>query len=277
VRAYRSDLQRFLVFTGETASIEDCDRTTLHSYVERLFKVHKLRESSAKRHVASLRSMTRWLVDEAMIGDDPFRHARVRIRISKRLPRILSRAEIAALLQVPSGSEFSDMTARVAVELLFATGIRVAELSALRDEDVDLENAVLTVFGKGDRERRVYVPDAELRELFTQYRELRSKRHPSSTMYLVNSRGTAASPPFLRRLVRRLAAVAGISRRLTPHMLRHSLATYLLEEGLDIRYVQRLLGHRSIATTEIYTQVADVTLKVRVTERHPRKMILNRP
>lgn len=164
----------------------------------------------------------------------------------------------------------------MAAELLFATGIRVAELATLRDDDIDMTADVITIIGKGSRQRRVYIPDAEIRELIIVYRQARDAREPDAESFLVNSRGGSASPQYIRRLVRQLAENAALSRRVTPHMFRHSVATYLLEEGVDIRYVQRLLGHRSIVTTEIYTHVADAALKSRVIERHPRKTILRR-
>jgi len=163
----------------------------------------------------------------------------------------------------------------MAAELLFATGIRVAELASLRDCDIDLVGGVITITGKGSRQRRVYIPDADIRELIVGYRCTRDARERYADSFLTNSRGDAASPQYIRRLVRELGEKAALARRVTPHMFRHSIATYLLEEGVDIRYVQRLLGHRSIVTTEIYTHVADAALKSRVVEKHPRKSILS--
>jgi integrase/recombinase XerD len=160
------------------------------------------------------------------------------------------------------------------VELLFATGVRVAELAAVRDEDIDLRAGVVAITGKGDRQRRVYIPEGEIRDVLATYRSARDERIRETDAFLVNSRGAAASPQYVRRLIRDLAEKASIVKRVTPHMFRHSLATYLLEEGVDIRYVQRLLGHRSIATTEIYTHVADAALKLHVTSKHPRKSIV---
>lgn len=159
--------------------------------------------------------------------------------------------------------------------MLFATGIRVAELAALRDQDADLSTGVINIIGKGDRERRVHVPDSEVRDLLEIYRSVRTKRGSVGDFFLVNSRGESASPQFIRRLIRRLGEAVALSRRVTPHMFRHSVATYLLEKGVDIRFVQRLPGHRGVATTEIYTHVADA-MKSRVVERHPRKTILRR-
>ena len=275
-RAYRIDLTRFARFAGAAKDVASFDRAVLIQYVEHLFAEHHLKESSAKRHVASVRSLFRWLEENEHVAEDPFRGARVRIRLPRRLPRVLSRAELATILEHPASSDFGSITARVAAELLFATGVRVAELAALRDSDIDLAAGVITITGKGSRQRRVYIPDAEIRELILAYRCARDARERESDAFLVNSRGGAASPQYIRRLVRQLGESAALTRRITPHMFRHSVATYLLEEGVDIRYVQRLLGHRSIVTTEIYTHVADAALKSRVIERHPRKSILRR-
>lgn len=274
VRAYRSDLHRFASFAGAGNEISACDRSTLHGYVEHLFTVVGLKEASVRRHVASARALFRWLEEEHLVAEDPFRRTRIRIRLPKRLPRILTHQELAAVLRPPSAPGFAAITARVAAELLFATGIRVAELVALKDSDIDLSSAVITITGKGDRQRRVYIPDADVRDLVTAYQLARRQRSDDTDAFLVNSRGGPATPEFVRRILQRFAAAAKVSRRVTPHMFRHSCATYLLEAGMDIRYVQRLLGHRSISTTEIYTHVADATLKVQVTERHPRRSIV---
>lgn len=277
-RAYRLDLNRFALFVGAQTPVADFERTTLQAYVEHLFSEYRLKEVSAKRHIASLRSLFRWLEDEGHLAADPFRGARIRIRVPKRLPRVLSRAELVALLHhcnVPN--DFGSLTMRVAAELLFATGVRVAELATVRDVDIDVGAGVISIVGKGNRQRRVYIPDGETSELVARYRDMRIERGFAPASFLVNSRGGAASPQFIRRLIRKLGEHVALARRVTPHMFRHSIATYLLEEGVDIRYVQRLLGHRSIVTTEIYTHVADAALKSRVIERHPRKTLARAP
>jgi len=275
-RAYRLDLTRFTRFAGARTDVTSFDRTVLLQYVEHLFSEHNLKETSAKRHVASLRSLFRWLEDGGHVAEDPFRGARIRIKLPRRLPRVLSRAELASILEHPPAGDFSSLTARIAAELLFATGIRVAELATIRDDDIDLAAGVITIIGKGSRQRRVYIPDSDIRELVVAYQHARSVQDHTAESFLVNSRGGPASPQYIRRLIRQLGENAAVTRRVTPHMFRHSVATYLLEEGVDIRYVQRLLGHRSIVTTEIYTHVADAALKSRVIERHPRKSILRR-
>ena len=272
IRAYELDLSRFTQFLGKRTTVAACDKTVIHNYVRHLFDVRALKESSVKRHLATLRSLFHWLEEDDEGIEDPFRGARIRIRMPKRLPRVIARADLRRLLLHSPPIVFSDLTAYVATELLFATGMRVSELAGLLDAAVDIEDGTITIIGKGNRQRRVFVPD-DLKSLIRDYRTARD-RCASADTFLVNSRGDAASPQMIRRLVRLHGERSAVRDRVTPHMFRHSVATYLLEEGVDIRYVQRLLGHRSISTTEIYTHVADAALKVRITEKHPRRGIL---
>ena len=273
VRAYELDLARASQFLGRRAAVDACDKAKIHDYVRHLFDVRALKEASVKRHLATLRSFFRWLEEDRGEVDDPFRGTRIRIRMPKRLPRVIARSDLRRLLRRDGTVTFSDLTAYVATELLFATGMRVSELASLLDAAVDLEEGTITIIGKGNRQRRVFVPD-EIKSLLRDYRAARDLCPRASDTFLINSRGAAASPQLIRRLIRTHGERCAVRERVTPHMFRHSVATYLLEEGVDIRYVQRLLGHRSISTTEIYTQVADAALKVRITERHPRRTIV---
>lgn len=273
VRAYELDLERFSQFLGRRAGVAACDRNVIHNYVRHLFEERELKESSVKRHLATLRSFFRWMEEDGHGIEDPFRGARIRIRMPKRLPRVIARADLRRLLKHEAPHTFADLTAYIATELLFATGMRVSELASLLDAAVDVEDGTITIVGKGNRQRRVFVPD-EVKTLIRDYRAVRDRCATTADTFLVNSRGDAASPQMIRRLIRIHGERSDVRDRVTPHMFRHSVATYLLEEGVDIRYVQRLLGHRSISTTEIYTHVADAALKVRITEKHPRRGIL---
>jgi len=272
IRAYQLDLNRFGQFLGKRAVLTTCDKNVLHEYVRYLFDACALRESTVKRHLATLRSLFRWIEEELEGAEDPFRGMRMRIRMPKRLPRVIGRADLRRLLLHERPALFADLTAYVATELLFATGMRVSELAGLLDAAVDVENGTISIIGKGNRQRRVFLPEG-LKTLIHDYRAARDSCWSAET-FLVNSRGEAASAQMIRRLVRVHGERSEVRDRVTPHMFRHSVATYLLEEGVDIRYVQRLLGHRSISTTEIYTHVADAALKVRITEKHPRIGIL---
>lgn len=273
VRAYELDLAGFNRFLGRRAAIGSCDKSVIQDYVRHLFDVRSLKEASVKRHLATLRSFFHWLEEDGEAIEDPFRGARIRIRTPKRLPRVIARSDLRRLLLHERPHTFADLTAYVATELLFATGMRVSELASLLDSAVDVDEGTITIIGKGNRQRRVFVPD-ELKSLLRDYRAARDRCASSADTFLVNSRGDAATPQMIRRLVRLHGERSAVRDRVTPHMFRHSVATYLLEEGVDIRYVQRLLGHRSISTTEIYTHVADAALKVRITERHPRRGIV---
>jgi integrase/recombinase XerD len=273
IRAYELDLAGFSAFLGKRANVARCDKNAIHDYVRHLFDARSLKEASVKRHLATIRSLFRWLEEEEPGIEDPFRGARIRIRMPKRLPRVIARADLRRLLAHEKPHVFSDLTGYVAAELLFATGMRVSELAGLLDSAVDVEDGTITIIGKGNRQRRVFVPD-ELKSLLSDYRAVRDRVASPAETFLVNSRGEAASPQMIRRLIRIHGERSDVRDRVTPHMFRHSVATYLLEEGVDIRYVQRLLGHRSISTTEIYTHVADAALKMRITENHPRRGIL---
>ena len=273
VRAYELDLARASQFLGRRAAVAACDRARIHDYVRHLFDVRALKESSVKRHLATLRSFFRWLEEDRGEIEDPFRGTRIRIRMPKRLPRVIARSDLRRLLRGEGATTFADLTAYIATELLFATGMRVSELASLLDAAVDLEEGTITIVGKGNRQRRVFVPE-EIKALLRDYRVARDRCANEADTFLINSRGAPASPQHIRRLVRTHGERCAVRERVTPHMFRHSVATYLLEEGVDIRYVQRLLGHRSISSTEIYTQVADEALKVRITEKHPRRTIV---
>lgn len=278
VRAYRLDLDRFLRFLGRGAAVEGVDRDAIRGYVRHLFDVCELKEASVKRHLATLRSFFRWFQDDREDFLDPFRGARIRIRMPKRLPRVIARSDLRRLLQAdraPSQQSFRDLTGYVATEMLFATGMRVSELASLLDRAVDVDGGIITIVGKGNRQRRVFIPE-DVKPLLREYRVIRDRSGQVADTFLVNSRGDAASAQLIRRLVRIHGEQCDLADRVTPHMFRHSVATYLLEEGVDIRYVQRLLGHRSISTTEIYTHVADASLRLRITERHPRRTIVGK-
>lgn len=280
VRAYQLDLARFTEFIGKDSVVAVCGRATIHAYVEHLFGKRKMHAASVKRHLATLRAFFHWIDDEGGITtENPFRDTRFSIRLPRRLPRVIARSDLRRMLTHdfgPSDVSFHHLTAYVAIELLFATGIRVGELAALPDSAVNIEEATIAVVGKGDRERRVFLPD-EVASLLRQYRTARARCSLSTGTFLVNGNGSAISPQLIRRLVRKYAEGCAVRDRVTPHMFRHSIATYLLEEGVDIRYVQQLLGHRSISTTEIYTHVADEPLKQRIIERHPRRSVIQLP
>jgi integrase/recombinase XerD len=182
----------------------------------------------------------------------------------KRLPRALASEEIAALLRALDGRVGTGVRScnlNVAIRLMISTGIRVGELCRLQAHDVTPDGSTLRIHGKGSRDRVAYVSDPALRTELQAVVRHRLGYTDGPRHLFTDRRGATLQPRSLRGVLRRLALKAGISRKVTPHMLRHTAATLLIERGVDIRIVQRLLGHASIATTEIYTHVSDNTLK----------------
>ena len=194
------------------------------------------------------------------MADSPFASVELRIRVPDRLPRCLQGGEMAKLADCALSQ---GGMAGVATTLLFATGIRVGELVAARLDDLDLARGSMRVVGKGDRERQVFLPRGRAGELVARYVQDRRSRLTRDAA-LVGLNDGQASAAAIRGAVRSLASRAGIERAVTPHVLRHTAATCLLEAGVDVRFVQRLLGHRSILTTQIYTHVGDAALKAAI-------------
>ena len=257
--AYQQDLTEFQRFGGIT-QIDDITGEHLVAYVSHLTNVRRLASASIKRRLACLRSTCGWLVRKKALMVSPFTEVQIQVRIPTRLPRCLSRRDVAALLSAADGT---NTTTRLALHLLLTTGIRVGELVRIRASDVDTQQQTVRILGKGNRERQVFLPCKELATAVQSH--ISACRASASHDHLIqNSRGRPASTASIRRRVRALAETAGLSRKVTPHMLRHTAATSLLEAGVDIRLVQRLLGHHSISTTQIYTHVSDAMLKAAV-------------
>ncbi len=291
LRAYTIDLAEFQRFTKNECAIQTCDRELIRDYLRYLFEERGLKETSVKRRIACLKAMFSWLEEEMILEKNPFHRFPLKIKLPVRLPRALTRMELNDLLRAPirtlgftdrksynteafmqaasSRQGFIQLTTLLSLELLFATGARVGELTQIQISDIDLCEGIIKVKGKGNRERQVFLPDEPIRALIRIYNSIRTKFSPSSTVLLINSRGTPASTQFIRLLVRRAGEQAKLTRRATPHMLRHSTATHLLTAGVDIRYVQQLLGHQSITTTQIYTHVSDSQLRLAVCRAHP--------
>lgn len=258
LKAYRQDLGEIAKYLGEGGLSPEAP-SGLTAYAEWLSTKRNLAPTTVKRRLACLRALFAWAERRGEIGTSPFRVTELRIRLPKRLPRCLSAVELKTLF---AARRERGAAIALAILLLFTTGMRVSELTALTVADIDLERRTLRVRGKGDRERLVFLTSGEVvSELRSFMKDEGLKRAVPSTWLFRNRNGGRLSTNGIRHKLRSIAANAGLSRRITPHMLRHSAATSLLEAGIDIRFVQRLLGHRSISTTEIYTHVSDERLK----------------
>ena len=223
---------------------------------------------SVARAVHAARGLFRFAVREGLLRDDPMENLRAP-RAFKALPRALSMAQVEALLAAPDPGTPLGVRDRAILEVLYAAGLRVSELIALRAEDVDFELGVLTCLGKGGKERLVPLGQQARAWIRRYLEEVRGAGRRSPVLFL-SHRGGKLSRMGLWGIVRRHALAAGLERQLTPHVLRHSFATHLLERGADLRAVQAMLGHADISTTQIYTHVSRARLRKVYDQYHPR-------
>jgi integrase/recombinase XerD len=265
LQAYTGDLADFRRFMPPAASLDAITEATLTGYLTDMLQRRKLALATVRRRFACLRAFTKRCVALDLVAD-PFARWRLQLPRRKRLPRALSAPEVSSLLRGFSPRAHVNDTLRsarssTAVRLMIATGIRVGELCKLRVDDVAPDGRSFRIHGKGARDRVGYVSDGPLRaDLEKLVRWHRGNGTASGNLFL-NRRGLPLKPQSVRAELRRYSARSGTARRITPHMLRHTAATLLIERGVDIRFVQRLLGHSSIATTEIYTHVSDEALR----------------
>jgi integrase/recombinase XerC len=268
-RAYSLDLQQFADFLRRETGVADVkrvDHLTVRSFLAHLHDAG-LQKSSAARKLAALRSFFRFLSREGLVARNPAR-AIISPKTEKRLPTHLEIAEIDALLDVP-GTTPASVRARAVLELLYATGIRCAELVGLDLSEVDLPGKTVRVLGKGRKERVVPFGSRALESLEA-YLRWRSGLGVRTDALFVNPRGRRLSDRSVRRLVSARVRALALARRVSPHTLRHSFATHLLERGADLRAIQELLGHSSLSTTQRYTHVNARQLLEVYRRTHPR-------
>jgi integrase/recombinase XerD len=267
IQAYSADLRDFRKWLKADAAIAEITLPALKEYLEEMVGDRKLTVATVRRRFACLRAFFRRAADREQLPD-PFAKGRPLLPRRKRLPRTLSRNEAAYLLSFRHAAleqAFDgENTFRSIVRLMVVTGMRVGELCKIRLEDLSRDCSVVRIQGKGARDRVAYITDPGLRSDLHRIVEQRRKSRSGVGALFVNRYGDPMRPQSVRSKLRHLAKEAGLERRVTPHMLRHTAATLLIETGVDIRFVQRLLGHSSIATTEIYTHVSDEALRVTI-------------
>ena len=270
--AYGHDLGRLAAYARERRRhVLELRQRDLSDFIARL-RENGLSARSTARAVHAVRGLYRFAVRESRITADPMENLKAP-RAVPALPRYLTSAQVDALLAAPDVSTPLGIRDRAILEVLYATGLRVSELIGLRPADVDAALGVLTCFGKGRKERLVPLGRAA-REWVQRYEEdvrrsLVRGRPPAAELFL-SQRGGRLSRMGLWGIVRRHALTAGVERTLTPHVLRHSFATHLLERGADLRALQAMLGHADISTTQIYTHVTRERLRKVYDRYHPR-------
>jgi integrase/recombinase XerD len=268
ISSYQTDLQRFISWLK--VPIPDVSPEHLHAYVESLFQ-GGMAPRSVARHVATLRSLYGFLAREGAVARDPAEFLDPPKQWST-LPKYLNGDEIERLLAAPPFDKPTGLRDRAMLELLYATGLRVSELCALELRAIERQLGLLRVTGKGNKQRMVPFGESAGQALDRYLLEGRPQllKGRASAQVFVTARGSAMARQSFWNLLKRYGRRAGISRPLTPHVIRHSFATHLVEGGADLRSVQVMLGHANIATTQVYTHVARRRLREVVDRHHPR-------
>jgi integrase/recombinase XerD len=268
VESYRIDLERF------ASSLRPSDRwsepESVRRHVDSLYRA-RMASRSIARHITTLRTFYRYLLEKGVVEKDPTANLPAP-RQWKSLPKYLNKKQIDDLLSVPDQGKPQGLRDRAMLEFLYATGLRVSELCRAKVSDVDQNMGFVRVIGKGNKHRLVPVGASALQAIecyLTSGRPRLLKNRPSPYLFVTN-RGGAMTRQAFWKLLARHGKKAGMFRGLTPHVLRHTFATHLLEGGADLRSVQTMLGHADISTTQIYTHVMRSRLRKIVDEHHPR-------
>lgn len=272
IRAYDGDLAAFEMHVGSAEPAGSIDRELLLAFLE-MQRSKGLAPATIKRRASGVRGLCRWLAEAGHLHSDPWNGLTVSGGRGRRLPRHVPATTLDGLIATlfsrmgmqqgvaPVAERPHDATTLLAVALMVATGVRVNELVGIRCSDIDTARGSIRVLGKGSRERQVYLTNDWLTELTSAYRVERDRLGVRHDKLLFNRRLEPLTPPAVRARLAVIVREAELPSAVTPHMLRHTAATQLIEAGVDIRLIQTLLGHASLSTTEIYTHVSGAVLK----------------
>ena len=273
LKAYRIDLRQFFEAVQELKPSKE----KIEAYITDLHKNFK--QKTVKRKIASVKAFYNYLEEEEILEENPFRKIRVKFKETTTLPRIIPRNEIEQLLNHMYKCYREDKDNKfllrdiAVIEVFFATGARVYEISNIRKECVDLESGLIRIMGKGGKERYIQIGDQEIVHLLREYYIENEDAIRSSSYFFVNRNGRRYTEQSIRLMIKKYVVDAGIERHITPHMFRHSFATYLIEEGVDVSCVQQILGHSSIKTTQIYIHIAAGKQAEILKMKHPRRQM----
>lgn len=278
LKAYRIDLKQYADYLQNISEFYFKDN--LDKYITHLHKQYK--PKTVKRKIASLKAFFHYMEYKEILSENPFTKLDIRFREAKLLPKTIPFHSLQTLLstlyqqkvQATSTYQFRCCIRDIAViELLFATGMRISELCSLRPSDMDFVSNNILIYGKGAKERILQIGNPEVLSALSLYHETFKSDIDACGYFFVNRLQKKLSDQSVRYMITHYARLAGIEQHLTPHMFRHSFATLLLEQDVDIRYIQRMLGHSSISTTEIYTHVSNVKQKDILLNKHPRNLM----
>lgn len=277
LKAYRIDIKQYVAFSiSPKISLKD----TVDSFITDLHKQYK--PKTVKRKIASLKAFFHYLSYREILSENPFDKLDIRFREAKLLPRTIPFHSIHLFLNtLYQQKELAHSDYQIhccirdiaVIELLFATGMRISELCALKPSDIDFESHTVLIYGKGSKERILQFENPEVISALLLYRKTFAEDINACNYFFVNRLQHKLSEQSVRFMINKYAKLADISQHITPHMFRHSFATLLLEQDVDIRYIQRMLGHCSISTTEIYTHVSNGKQKEILYHKHPRNLM----
>ena len=278
LKAYRIDLKQYDTFSCNLQ--EGLSRNTLDSFITTLHKQYK--PKTVKRKIASLKAFFHYLEYKDLLAENPFNKLDVHFREAKLLPKTIPFHSIQKFLSVlyeQKSHASSEYQLRcyirdiAVIELLFATGMRISELCSLKPTDIDLESNTVLIYGKGAKERILQLGNPNVLSALISYQDTFKNEINYCGYFFVNKLKHKLSDQSVRFMINHYAELAGIEQHITPHMFRHSFATLLLEQDVDIRYIQKMLGHSSISTTEIYTHVSNNKQKDILMNKHPRNLM----
>lgn len=284
LRAYTTDLKQFAMYikgTEDEQRFKSMSKEILKNYFQEISH-HK--PKTIKRKVASLKAMLYFLEYEDDNYINPFRKIKVRLKEPYLLPSVMTLNEVKKILSTMYNElERNDNTEQYTykaqvrniaiVEILFSTGMRVSEVCNLKFQDINLKNGCVKVFGKGSKERIIQICQSETMSIIKRYYQLHKSRMKQESYFFINRLGLPLSTQSVRLMVKSYVGKAGLTKHITPHTFRHTFATLLLEEDVDIRYIQNMLGHSSIAVTQIYTHVNTNKQKKILITKHPRRKL----
>lgn len=277
IKAYQCDIKDFLFYLGNDSLLK-VNIIILRAYIHELHE-RSLRSTTIRRRIATLKVFFKYIEDEKYIDKTPTQSLRAVLRLTKRLPRVMSENEIHSLLEQVSikGDDnpgnfqiFKLHRDIVILEILFSTGIRIDELVRINTQDLYLDTGKLLIFGKGRRERIVILSSLEVQEAIRKYLNYRNILNPTTNALIVNRFGKRLSSHYIGTIFSYHRDQAGIHSHYTPHCLRHTFATRMIENGADLRSVQVILGHSRISTTEIYLEVSEVRKRDVMSKFNPR-------
>lgn len=276
IKAYKIDLKQFCSYI-HFDKLTDITPSVLENFIVKLHQMYK--PKTAKRKIATLKAFFHYLEYKDTIELDPFNKVNIKFRepviLPKTIPLYLIESLLSSMYKQLETATTDYQKARTlrdiaVIELLFATGIRISELCTLKAHNINLHDKTILIFGKNSKERILQIGNDDVIHILNRYQIVFQKYININNFFFTNKTGNPISDQSVRRMIKKYSSMAAIDLHITPHMFRHTFATSLLEAGVDIRYIQEMLGHSSINITEIYTHVNTAKQRSILTNKHPR-------